>query len=119
MTATSNPRVSSILALAMTIGAAALGQVGCIDEPPVDEAGEDEAATTQDLSSTWVVPYISVQQPSGTIGPKVIDIREASQANGAKTQLWQRALGTNQKFTVMQVGTFNGNRSYWLTVAHS
>lgn len=113
MRTTRNRGVASILALAMTIGAAALLQAGCVVEPEVGESVQDE------FGDSWTASYISIDSPSGTIGPKVLDIRAASQVNGARAQLWQSTGGSNQKWDVTEVGSWQGHPSFQLVAHHS
>ncbi len=106
-----NRRIGSILALAMTLAGPALLQVGCLDEPQDIEGASDELVATEAthlagdnnalvVNVYWNVPYISVDQPSDTLGTKVIDIKDQSQANGARAQLWERNGGANQRWQV-------------------
>ena len=56
--------------------------------------------------------YVSVQTPSGSSGPKVLDIKDYSLADRGQAQLWAlRASGEvrNQRWTISQVGTLNGH----------
>ncbi len=124
-------RVASILALAMAVGSAALLQVGCLADVEHDQGVGEELVATEVAPAAgdedavnatgdfWDVPYISVLQPSGTIGPKVIDIKDLSLANGARAQLWQRNGGLNQAWTVWDIGSFGASRGYALINANS
>src|ERR1041384_6675231 len=122
-----NRVIRSILSLAVTVVGPPLLQVGCIDEAQYGETASAELITAQagdpeeagDIDALlatppWTAAYISVQQPSGTIGPKVIDIRDLSTANGALAQLWQRTGADNQRWDVF--GTISGGRNVYALV---
>jgi hypothetical protein len=63
-----------------------------------------------------ITTYVSVLQPSGTIGPKVIDIKDASTADLARAQLWQwRSTDTaNQRWTIWQQTTVGNYGAFML-----
>jgi len=111
---TTNRGVLNCIAVVIVIGAL-LPQVGCVDAAEDGEPGRapPEAAATQALAS-WTVPYISVLQPSGTIGPKVMDIRDGSFSQGALAQLWQRNGEIQQEWKVVPAGTQSGKTFYEL-----
>ncbi len=62
----------------------------------------------------WDVDYISVQTPNGNIGPKVLDIKDGSAADGARAQLWQKNGNAQQRWNVTKRGTEDGYPVYEL-----
>ncbi|MEZ0075158.1 RICIN domain-containing protein [Planotetraspora sp. GP83] len=71
-------------------------------------AGPAPANATTYPITTW----ISVLGPNGSIGPKVLDIKDKSTANGARAQLWQLNRTDNQLWTIERIGTY-GNYYYY------
>jgi hypothetical protein len=103
----------TVLALIISVAGAALLQVGCLDEMQDGQNTSDELATAQsdDLTAAsaprflWTASYISVLQPSNTIGPEVLDIRGVSTADRALAQLWHNTGVDNQTWDIWTSST--------------
>jgi hypothetical protein len=50
-----------------------------------------------------ITTYISVKNPSGTIGPIVLDVRDGSTANAAVVQLWVYGNSSQQKWNIIRL----------------
>lgn len=59
-------------------------------------------------------PYVSVLQPSGSVGPMVLDVQGGSMAERAPVQLWLKNGNSQQAWWVDQVGTYRGLPYYVL-----
>lgn len=102
MVGTRISRVVSTVALAITVGGAALLQAGCIDDSQGGGAELDESATTDTAqvagdadvagpsvaATSWTAAFISVDHAADSSGKKkVLDIRGGVTATG--TEHWR------------------------------
>ncbi|GII92188.1 RICIN domain-containing protein [Sinosporangium siamense] len=69
--------------------------------------------------AAFITTWVSVQRPNGATGTKVLDVRDGSQANGARVQIWQRNGYAQQYWTIERTGTSNSLGVYQLTSRHS
>ena len=101
-----------------------------IGQGDTTEASQDDVSAqakvtpkTSDLraqSESWSTGFISVLRTGTNTGTMVIDITDASKADGARAQLWTHSAGAeHQAWSIIQSGTFQDLPTYWLINEHS